>query len=71
MKDRPRVITWRWLALQKGILTIDNLHPQKKMLVNACPMCMAGEETEDLLLLNCKAVQALWSSLFSFQLVWM
>ena len=42
-----------------GILNMDNLLGRKKILVITCPMCLANEET-DHLLLNCKVAQGLW-----------
>lgn len=51
-------------ALHGSILSIDNLHCQNRVLVNACPMCLADEEIVDHLLLRCKVAQAVWSSVF-------
>lgn len=48
-----------------GILNMDNLLRRKKILVIACPMCLANEETVDHLLLNCKVAQGLWLAVLS------
>eukprot|EP00268_Persea_americana_P063546 TRINITY_DN8252_c0_g1_i2.p1 TRINITY_DN8252_c0_g1~~TRINITY_DN8252_c0_g1_i2.p1 ORF type:complete len:166 (+),score=19.89 TRINITY_DN8252_c0_g1_i2:2499-2996(+) len=60
LKITPRVVMLNWLALHGGILPMDNLHKCKKIIVNACPMCLAGEQTGDDLLLFCKMEQSLW-----------
>lgn len=60
LKIPPRVMILSWLALHGGILTMDNLHKRKIIIVNACPMCLAGEQTVYHLLLFCKMEQGLW-----------
>ena len=55
-----------WLALRGGILTVDNLHLRKKIIVNACPMYLADEESVDHLLLNCKVAKGLWSKVLNW-----
>ena len=60
IKTPPRVIGFGRLALLGGILTMDNLRRRRVMTVNACPMCLADEETVDHLLVNFKAAQYLW-----------
>ena len=44
-KARSRVLAFSWIALLGGTLTIDNLRRRKLCIVNACPMCLADEET--------------------------
>eukprot|EP00268_Persea_americana_P033489 TRINITY_DN33165_c1_g2_i2.p1 TRINITY_DN33165_c1_g2~~TRINITY_DN33165_c1_g2_i2.p1 ORF type:complete len:146 (+),score=9.08 TRINITY_DN33165_c1_g2_i2:242-679(+) len=41
---------------------MDNLKRQELYIVNACPVCFAGEESIDHLLLNCRIAQQLWRS---------
>lgn len=52
LKIPRRVMVFYWLALQGGILTMDNLRRRRKIIVNACPMYLANEESIDHLLLN-------------------
>lgn len=66
IKAPARVIVFGWLALQGKILTLDNLHKWKTVVVNACPMCLADEESVDHLLLKCKLAQRLWNSVLSW-----
>lgn len=57
---------WRFpQGLCSRILTTNNLSPREKILVNACPMCLADEDTMDYLLLNCKVAQGLWFAVLS------
>lgn len=56
LKAPPRVIAFGWIALRGEILTMDNLHRRKKIIVNACPMCLA-DEAVDHLLLRCRVAQ--------------
>lgn len=56
----PRVISFGWLALHKAILTMDDLHFRKRITINACPMCLADEETIDHLMSSCRVAQARW-----------
>lgn len=65
IKGPSRVIAFGWLALRSKILTLDNLQRRNRILVNACPMCLANEESVDLLL-RCKVPQALWTSLLKW-----
>ena len=53
LKAPPRGIAFGWTALLGGILTMDNLKRRLVVIVNACLMCLAGEESIDHLLLNC------------------
>ena len=66
LKFPPRVMVFSWLALRGGILTIDNLRRRRKIIVNACPMCLADEESVEHLLLNCKVAKGLWSEVLSW-----
>ena len=66
MRIPPRVILFCWLALHCALLTMENLRRCKKIIVNACPMCLASEETVDHLLLNCKVTQGLWYEVLSW-----
>ena len=71
IKAPPRVTTFAWLALRKKILTKDNLLRRNMVVVNACPLCLADEETVDHLLLHCKMTKALWSSILNdFNCCW-
>lgn len=54
MKAPLRVIAFDWLALERKILTLDNLRKRKIIVVNACPMCLGDEELVEHLLLKCK-----------------
>ena len=45
---------------------MDNLKRQRVIVVNACPMCLAGEESIDHLLLNCSIAQHLWRSVLGW-----
>ena len=65
-KALARVLAFSWIALLGGTLTADNLRRRKVCIVNACPMCLADEETVDYLFLNCKVAQFLWKSVFSW-----
>ena len=65
-KVPPRVAVFGWLALHGRILNLDNLRRRKIIIVNACPLCLASEETVDHLLLNCKVVQAVWKSVIGW-----
>lgn len=40
LKASPRVVAFGWIALRGGILTMDNLCRRKKIIVNACLMCL-------------------------------
>eukprot|EP00268_Persea_americana_P056875 TRINITY_DN6763_c1_g1_i3.p1 TRINITY_DN6763_c1_g1~~TRINITY_DN6763_c1_g1_i3.p1 ORF type:complete len:114 (-),score=14.00 TRINITY_DN6763_c1_g1_i3:334-675(-) len=60
MKAPPRVMAFEWTALLGGILKMDKLRSWRVTIVNACPMCLVGEESIDHLLLNCPIAQYLW-----------
>lgn len=49
----PGVLVFAWLVLKGSILTMDNLRRRNMIMVNACPLCLAAEETMDHRLLNC------------------
>lgn len=49
-----------------AILTMDNLQQRNRIIVNACPMCLGGEESVDNLLLNCKAEHIIWKSIMGW-----
>lgn len=50
MKAPPRVIALGWSALLGGTLTMDNLRQRHVIAVNACPMFLAKESIDHLLL---------------------
>eukprot|EP00268_Persea_americana_P022762 TRINITY_DN2257_c1_g1_i1.p1 TRINITY_DN2257_c1_g1~~TRINITY_DN2257_c1_g1_i1.p1 ORF type:complete len:113 (-),score=8.22 TRINITY_DN2257_c1_g1_i1:477-815(-) len=58
-KALPRVIAFGWTALLGGILTMDNLRRRKVIVVNACSMCLANEESIDHLILSCPLAQCI------------
>jgi len=62
LKAPPRVVIFRWLALRKRILTMDNLRRRGRIVVNGCQMCLREEEFVDHLMLHCKTAQAIWRS---------
>ena len=64
-KAPPRLIVFGWTALLGGILTMDNLRRRKVIVVNACSMCLANEESIDHLLLNCPLAQCIWIPILS------
>eukprot|EP00268_Persea_americana_P013064 TRINITY_DN15690_c0_g1_i1.p1 TRINITY_DN15690_c0_g1~~TRINITY_DN15690_c0_g1_i1.p1 ORF type:complete len:100 (-),score=15.94 TRINITY_DN15690_c0_g1_i1:254-553(-) len=43
---------------------MDNLRRRNVFIVDACPMCLANEESIDHLLLNCNSAQCLWKTIF-------
>lgn len=51
IKAPPRVIAFGWVALRGNILTQDNLHHRKMVMVNACPTCLSAKEAVDLFLI--------------------
>lgn len=61
LKAPPRVLAFVWIALGGRSLTIDNLRRGNRILVDACSMCLVGEETVDHLLLHCKIALMLWN----------
>ena len=65
-KAPPRVIAFGWSALLGGVLTMDNLRRRKVIVVNACSMCLASEESIDPLLLNCPLAKCIWRSILSW-----
>lgn len=70
-KAPPRIVVFGWIALRGRILTSDNFWLRGKIAVNACRMCLAGEETVDQLLLISKLAQFLWRSVLNwFGCIW-
>lgn len=61
MNAPPRVVAFGWIALCGGILTMNNLSCGKRIMVNACPVCLVDEETVDHLLLRCRDAKVLRS----------
>lgn len=80
IKEHWSQITWLGLVLrciggqifrrdltQREERTISSLSlTSSRTLVNACPLCLEGEETVDHLLRNCKVVQGLWHEVLSW-----
>ena len=62
IKAPPRVIIFRWIALRKRNLTMDNLRRRGRSVVNGCPVCLRDEESVDHLMLNCNTAQFIWNS---------
>lgn len=63
LKAPFRVMAFAWLAVRGAILAMDNLRRRKRIIVNACHMCLAAEESVDYLLLNCKIAHCIWKSI--------
>ena len=66
IKAPPRVLTFAWIALQGGNLTIDKLQRQNMVIFNTSPMCLKDVESMDHLFLNCRVTQGLWNSVYSW-----
>ncbi|RWR85191.1 serine/threonine-protein phosphatase 4 regulatory subunit 3-like protein isoform X1 [Cinnamomum micranthum f. kanehirae] len=49
-----------WLAIQGRILTMDNLCRRKMIVINACSLCLAVEESTYHLLIHCDMENTLW-----------
>lgn len=62
IKAPPRVMAFGWTALLGRTLTMDNIRRRELIIVNACPMCLAVEESIDHFLLNCLITHYLWRS---------
>ena len=59
-----RVLAFAWLALRNKILTMDNIRPWNMVVVHACLLCLADEESVDHLLLHCRLTKALCPCIF-------
>ena len=66
LKVPPRVVIFGWLAIRKRILTQDNLRKRGRIVVNACPMCLRGEESADHLMVTCKTAHYVWRSVIGW-----
>lgn len=53
-KVLPQVVAFSGIALQKKILTMDNLRKRQLVVVKSCPLFLNNEVTVDHLLLQCK-----------------
>ena len=65
-KVPSRVTIFVWIATLGTILTIDNLHKKKVLILDCCYMCKSNGESVDHLLLHCPIVSELWSMVFTF-----
>ena len=65
-KAPPRVVAFGWIALRRRILTLDNLRKRRKIVVNACPMCLEDEENVNHHLLRCRCVVKIRNSVISW-----
>ena len=45
---------------------MDNLQRRRVIIVNACPMCLVGEEPVDHLMIYCSIAHHLWMSIFTW-----
>ena len=66
MQNVPsRVVFFVWIAAFGTVLTIDNLHKKKVLILDWCYMCKSNGESVDLLLQHCPIVYELWSMVFT------
>ena len=66
MQNVPsRVVFFVWTAAFGTVLTIDNLHKKKVLILDWCYMCKSNGESVDLLLQHCPIVYELWSMVFT------
>lgn len=66
-----RILVFDWFALLGCILTIDNLRRQNMIIIGACPLCLAAEESVDHVLLHYPLAHKVRSSTIScFELSW-
>ena len=63
-KVPPRVAFFSWSTSLGKILTIDNLHKRRVIVLNWCYMCKRCEKSVDHLLLHCSIAWELWSLVF-------
>lgn len=61
-KVLPRVLNL-WLVLRGSILSMDNLRRRNMIIINACPLCLSGEESVDHVLMNCLMAHQVWTSI--------
>lgn len=52
-----------WLVLRGCILSMDNLRRRNMIIINACPLCLSGEESVDHVLMNCLMAHQVWTSI--------
>ena len=64
-KALPRVVAFGWIALQRRILTLDNLR-RRESRCQCVPLCLDNKETIDHLLLSCRCVVNVWNSVISW-----
>ena len=60
----PRVAFFSWSASLGKILTTDNLHKRRVLVLDWCYMCKNCGESMDHLLLHCPIACELWSLVF-------
>ena len=70
-KVPSKVAFFVWIAVLGTILTIDNLHKKKVLILDLFCMCKSNGELVDHLLLHCPIVFELWSMVFTlFGIYW-
>ena len=60
----PRVAFFSWSAFLGKILTTDNLHKRRVLVLDWCYMCKKCGESVDHLLLHCPIACEMWSLVF-------
>ena len=60
----PRVAFFSWSASLGKILTTDNLHKRRVLVLDWCYMCKKCGESVDHLLLHCTIACEMWSLVF-------
>lgn len=63
MKAPLRIIVVGWMTLLGGILTMSNFRRHWVVVVNACIMCLVGEDSIVHLLLDCLTLSLLYLSI--------
>lgn len=70
MKAPLRIIVVGWMTLLGGVLTMSNLRHRWVVVVNACIMCLVGEESIFHLLLDRRSAQCLWRVILGWFQFW-